>query len=473
MNENGIRYCENQERLQALYRYEILDTEPEELFDEFTRMAASICKVPIAVLNFLDRDRQWFKSEIGLGVRETPLDVSICKHAILEKDLFVIPDTLEDDRTRNNPVVTAHNGLRFYAGAILRTEEGHPIGTLCVLDNTPRALDPEQIHMLKFLARQIMTRLDLQLEQTRFTQAVNSFTETFITLNQSLRLVYLNPAAAEAFSTSPGSEVKGILLTDLPGFDDSHVFVQNCRRALDRQETRIFECVFPTNTRWMEVALYPSVEGLTVCAKDITKRRSDRQRLHLLEACVQALNDLDVITRAEPLDEPGPEIIYINPAFEDLTGYRWEEVIGKNPRLLQGPKTDRKTLDRIRTAISNGESVREEVLNYAKDGKEYWLELEIQPVRDTEGILSYFISIERDVTERKRLQQRMLRAHRLEGLGALASGLAHELNNMLAPVLMAANLLEDSVTNSESKQLVDTIETGVGDAAEVIRTVLA
>src|SRR5690606_24729967 len=114
------------ERLAALHAYGILDTPPEESFDALTRIAAYICKAPIAVINFVDRDRQWFKSEIGLGVRETPLDVSICAHAILQPGLFVVPDTTQDARFADNPLVTGSPHLRFYAGALLESDQGHP-----------------------------------------------------------------------------------------------------------------------------------------------------------------------------------------------------------------------------------------------------------------------------------------------------------------------------------------------------------
>lgn len=151
-------------RLQALRRYEILDTPIEAEFDDFTKLIAQICQVPVAVINFVAEDRQWFKSEIGLGVRETPLDVSICRHAILQKGLFIVPDTLEDDRFRNNPLVTGEPHLRFYAGALLESSEGLPLGTLCVLDYEPRTLSDEQKRALAILARQVMTAVELRLK---------------------------------------------------------------------------------------------------------------------------------------------------------------------------------------------------------------------------------------------------------------------------------------------------------------------
>lgn len=152
-----------QARLTALRRYEILDTPVEEEFDDFTQLAAHICQAPIAVINLIDANRQWFKSEVGLGVRETPLDASICRHAILQPGLFVVPDTTQDPRFQNNPLVTGEPHLRFYAGALLESSEGLPLGTLCVLDHQTRQLTSEQCRALKLLARQVMTTLELRL----------------------------------------------------------------------------------------------------------------------------------------------------------------------------------------------------------------------------------------------------------------------------------------------------------------------
>lgn len=150
-----------QQRLSALRRYGILDTEREAAFDDLAKLAGYLCEAPISVINFIDQDRQWFKAEVGLGIRQTELDVSICAHAILQKDFFVVPDTLEDPRFANNPLVTGEPYLRFYAGALLETSDGYPLGTFCVLDYKPRQLTQEQIDLLSTLARQVMMQLEL------------------------------------------------------------------------------------------------------------------------------------------------------------------------------------------------------------------------------------------------------------------------------------------------------------------------
>jgi two-component sensor histidine kinase len=151
-----------EERLAALRSYGVLDTPFEQDFDDIVRIAAHVCEAPISVINLIEDTRQWFKAKIGLGVRETPLNISICAHAILQPSLFVVPDTTKDPRFDCNPLVTGEPHLRFYAGALLETPEGLPLGTVCVLDYKPRELTEEQTFILRALARQVMTQLELR-----------------------------------------------------------------------------------------------------------------------------------------------------------------------------------------------------------------------------------------------------------------------------------------------------------------------
>jgi GAF domain-containing protein len=150
-------------RLEALRRYDILDTPREAAFDEIAALAAEICGTPIGVVNLIDEGRQFFKAEVGLGVRETPLETSFCAKAILEDDFLLVPDATLDPRFDCNPLVTGEPGLRFYAGALLKTTDGLAIGTLCVLDTQAKALTPLQQRTLQVLARQVMSQLELRL----------------------------------------------------------------------------------------------------------------------------------------------------------------------------------------------------------------------------------------------------------------------------------------------------------------------
>ncbi len=150
------------QRLGALRGYEILDTEAERKFDDLTLLAKHICETPIALLSFVDSDRQWFKSRIGLTIPQTPRAVSFCDYAILEEDVMVVRDAAADERFADNPLVTGEPGIRFYAGAPLITATGHALGALCVIDHAPRDLTDEQLEALRALARQVVAQLELR-----------------------------------------------------------------------------------------------------------------------------------------------------------------------------------------------------------------------------------------------------------------------------------------------------------------------
>lgn len=154
-------------RLEALRGYEILDTAAEKAFDDIAALAADVCQAPISLLTFIDRDRQWFKSNVGLEARETSRDVAFCAHAILQDDLFIVTDALLDDRFAKNPLVNGDPNIRFYAGMPLVTPEGQALGTLCVIDRVPRELSQPQKNKLRALAQSALMLLEMRRQQRR------------------------------------------------------------------------------------------------------------------------------------------------------------------------------------------------------------------------------------------------------------------------------------------------------------------
>ena len=159
-------------RLSALFEFEILDTEDEEVFDELTQVAAVCCESKFALISLIDTHRQWFKSRVGVDIRDAPKSIAFCSHAILEKEIFEIPDTYRDERFFDNPFVVSDPHIRFYAGVPLVTEDGLPLGTLCVLDTEPKYLNPMQVNILKVLANQVMGQLTLRLQHKKLKKAV-------------------------------------------------------------------------------------------------------------------------------------------------------------------------------------------------------------------------------------------------------------------------------------------------------------
>lgn len=149
-------------RLRALARSQILDTPPEPEFDELTALAANVCETPMAIITLVDEKRQWFKSQFGLTLNETPRDIAFCNITIQNSGLTVIEDAFRDSRFADNPLVHANLGIRFYAGVPLVTEDGSAIGTLAVLDTMPRRLLPKQTTALRTLARSVMNQIELR-----------------------------------------------------------------------------------------------------------------------------------------------------------------------------------------------------------------------------------------------------------------------------------------------------------------------
>lgn len=159
--------------MRSLRAYKILDTKPEEHFDELTRLAALICGVPISLISLIDTDRQWFKSKFGLDVQETPRAQAFCTHAIMQPDLFVVPDATKDARFADNPLVTGDLNIRFYAGEPLAARDGHVLGTLCVIDHVPHTLTDAQKEALKIVGRLVIANFELRRDLQELRDAVD------------------------------------------------------------------------------------------------------------------------------------------------------------------------------------------------------------------------------------------------------------------------------------------------------------
>jgi PAS domain S-box-containing protein len=216
------------------------------------------------------------------------------------------------------------------------------------------------------------------------------------------------------------------------------------------------------------------VRRMAGAARDITAQHAKDARLRLLETAVNRLNDIVLITEAEPFDEPGPKIVFVNDAFQRRTGFTREETIGRSPRMLQGPATQRDALDRIRVALEAWQPVREELINYTKDGRPFWLELDIVPLADEKGWFTHWVAVERDISERKEMEAHLQQSRKLESLGQLTGGVAHDFNNLLTVMMGNTEILLDRIPpGGLEHRLLRMIGQATERGAELTRRLLA
>jgi PAS domain S-box-containing protein len=484
-----------------LHRLDILDTEPEQQFDDIASLASFICGTPIALISLIDENRQWFKSTVGMTEREMPRDISFCAHGILHTDVFVVEDAQLDERFASNPLVTGEAQFRFYAGSPLVTSDGHAIGMICVIDQVPRELEAERKKALQALARQVVALIELRraIEQKNEIEAQSrALVDALCASELSYRRLFeaaqdgvliLEVETGQVTDVNPyltsllgyaKEEMIGKTVGELSPFEDLEANKLVLQKVQREGYARYFN--LPLQTRDgqkidVEVVsnLYPvGNKNVIQCnIRDITERKKAEEQLTLLNTCVSRLNDAIIIAESEQLDEPGPKIIFANKAFERITGYAPDEVIGRSPRLLQGEKTDPKVLKEIRQALVERQPIQRQLINYTKSGAPYWIEMDIVPIFNAAGKCTHFVAIQRDITEKKKLEAQFMRAQRMESIGTLAGGIAHDLNNILAPILMSIDILKNTADDPESREVLDTIETSAKRGSDIVRQVLS
>src|SRR5580700_5473428 len=306
-------------RLEALQRYAILDTFPEQEFDALSRLAAMICGTPIALVSLVDSDRQWFKSRIGIEQTETARDVAFCAHAILQPDVMVVPDALEDERFRTNPLVTDDPNVRFYAGAPLISQEGHALGTLCVIDRVPRDLSPEQKEALKALSRLVVTQMELRRSVADLSRAIRERRMTEEELDQlftvSLDMLCIagfdgyfkriNPSWEKTLGI-PIAELLAKPFSEFVHPDDRERTAVEAER-LDKGEQVIsfenrYRCGDGTY-RWLLWNATPGLDSKLIFAveRDVTQRKEAERRLSTGYAVTRVLAEAESLDAAAPL----------------------------------------------------------------------------------------------------------------------------------------------------------------------------
>ncbi len=220
------------------------------------------------------------------------------------------------------------------------------------------------------------------------------------------RLTYLN-AEAERLLGHPAARLQGRAVWGLFQKTARQEVEAQVREALAQGHPLEIEALDARQSQWLELRGQRFANGLALEIRDVTARRQSQEQLRLLEGSIARLNDLVIITEAGPFNEPGPRIVFVNEAFEARTGYSRQEVLGRSPRLLQGPQTQRDRLAQIRSALEQWQPVRVDLINYRRDGEPFWVDLDISPVWDKSRRLTHWVAVGRDVTERKAAEQKI------------------------------------------------------------------
>lgn len=340
-------------RLMHLQSLHILDTPREQSFDDLAQLAMMLCEVPIAVVSLVDRDRQWFKSCLGLAVTETARDVAFCAHAILQPDdVLMVADARLDPRFSDNPLVLGEPHIRFYAGAPLVTDSGHALGTLCVIDRAPRVLRAEQISALKLLARQVMQLLQLR----ESNQALDYERENLdlVIRGANIGTWQWNIETGETIFNERWAQMLGYTLAELaPVTVDTW---SSLTEAADLAKARVlvsrhlageldfYDCKFRMKHKqghWIWVHARGRVSRFDASGQplwmsgthaDITELQLSQQKLRDSEDRLQSMlsNFPGAVYRCN--NDPRWSMVYISPAVEHLTGHTAAAFIaGQNP----------------------------------------------------------------------------------------------------------------------------------------------
>jgi PAS domain S-box-containing protein len=488
--------------LAELRRTGLLDTPPEEVFDHFTALASKILGTPVVLVSLVDENRQFFKSQVGLpepwaSKRETPLTHSFCQHVVASRQPLVIADARQDPLVSKNLAIE-DLGVIAYAGIPLTTPQGDTIGSFCAIDVEPRVWTEHEVEVLTGLAQAVMTEIalrmnaqELQRTTKRLEGILESIADAFFQLDKDWCLSFVNSQALQLLGRTK-EEVLGRNFWELyPAWVDS-TFARQYREAAASQKPVTFEEFIPQRGMWLEVHVYPGEDGLAVYFQDISARKEAEKRLLLFESAIVQANDAIIIAEAPSLLEQGselevvtdPRIRYVNAAFTRMTGYSAEEVLGRSPRLLLGMETSEESLDQLNNSLATGQATSIELPSYRKDGSLFWAETSLVPVVDSSGNPSYWISIKRDVTERRRIEETLKVAKdeaelaRAEAERAnlaksdFLSRMSHELRTPLNAILGFGQLLQASSLPAEDLECADHIVVAGRHLLELINEVL-
>ena len=493
-------------RLNALKRYDVLDTLPEPAFDDLTRLAAHICAMPVALISLVDERRVWFKSKIGLEQSEVPREASPCCNTVLGSDLLVIDDARRDARFANSPLVTEKPNIRFYAGMPLRTSDGFNIGTLCVADARKRRLSQQQREALRILAHQVMVQLELrrhlvELERSLFehrrTQDALRNSEMFYqTLVESLpqNILRKDVQGRFVFANQKFCASLGKPLSDVLGKTDWDFFPPHLADKYHRDDLRVMATREPVDTieanqtpqggrifvHVIKTPLYDSagnVVGIQGIFWDVTERKKTEEELayerDLLRSLLENIPDRiyfkDVKSRFLRVSSSMARRLGV----EDPT-----EVLGKTDFDFYPKERAQEFFDDEQRIVLTGQPLINKLERIVdRDGRETWASVTKVPLYNKSGAVVGIIGISRDVSKLKEAETALehardaaLETARIKS--QFLANMSHEIRTPMNAITGMTDLLMDTPLDEEQREFVDTLRRSTETLLGIINDIL-
>ena len=404
------------QRLESLRHTGVVGTMPEDAYDEISRMVSKILDVPICLVSFIDDERLWFKSSQGIDIQEILRKGTFCDQAILSGDVFIVSDALEDEQFKHFSIVVNPPGVRFYAGAPLRSSDGHTWGVLVVMDSQPRTLTPDQLETLRYFARQVVQLVEeraffLELQETNrwASSIVDHILDGIITLDQDGKIKSMNPAAERIFGYSL-EEVRNDQVSKLVPDAFDHVFENPGNR---NQTTVHFQgeiCGRHKNggNILMEVSVndftFQGRKMFTSIFRDVTAKLDAESTTRRAFALLDGTLDGIFMFHPETLI-----FSYVNKGAVLQTGFSKEELLSMSPVDIKPAFDEKRFRDMLTPLLENDiPALKYTTVHRCKNGKEIPVEIVLQHLGDS-ALRSQLIAIVRDITERVHVEEEIKR----------------------------------------------------------------
>ncbi|MDB6130824.1 MAG: Signal transduction histidine-protein kinase BarA, partial [Verrucomicrobiales bacterium] len=494
------------DRLKVLHRHEILDSGAEQVFDDLAALAANVCQVPIALVSFVDQNRQWFKCAHGLQTRETIRDFSFCAHAIVDNSLMIVEDTLLDERFSDNPLVTGEPNVRFYAGAPLVTSDGFALGTLCVMDIKPRSLGEEQRRTLQILSKQVIAQLELQSTLRSYGKLTTEMDHTRVELQNSkafyFSLVETIPQnifrkdmqGRFTFCNKRFCRTIGLPPDKIIGFTDADLFPAEMSEKYRKDDAHVIETqlafeAIEEHTRpdgskaYMHVIKSPlydatgRISGIQGIFWDETERKKMELALNherdLLNALLQNVPDNIYFKDGQS------RFLKVGKSLADYFNLKSpEEVCGKTDFDFFSEEHARPAFEDEQRIINSGiPIIGKTEKELRKDGTIKYVLTTKMPFRDLDGNIIGTFGLSKDITNLKETEAELGRARdsALESTrlkSEFLANMSHEIRTPMNGIIGMTGLLLETGLNREQQDFAETISSSADALLTIINDIL-